>query len=226
MGRRPHQYGAGEGGAQLMASDFHSVALQSVLEHPLSRPEEEIAHSILDFSRCQVSSIRPQRSALAAMVISPDVPNPFAGAASVTGGSLNIKVYFPRAEQPAGQFLNLAASASATVEDVIALALWTYWEKHWLPELNPSRARDIDVAGSWKRWRGKIRNFKFDSYAVVRSPRNLSEKQKIEKQVTRFKFLSPPAVALNKRPSRVYSLPALEARAHDVNPPNSFSKLP
>ncbi|KAJ7676061.1 hypothetical protein DFH06DRAFT_673845 [Mycena polygramma] len=216
-----------------------AVGLESVLEHPVSRPEVEIAHSILDFSRCQVGSIRPHRSALSAMVNSPDVPNPFAGAAAaVTGGSLNIKVYFPRAEQPAGQLLDLALSASATVEDVIALALWTYWEKHWLPELNPSRARDIDVA-SWillvpgkdgvvnKRIaQSKIRNFKFDSYAVVRSPKNVSEKQKIEKQVTRFKALSPPVVALNKRHNRVYSLPVLEAHPKDVNQPNSFSKLP
>ncbi|KAJ7637547.1 hypothetical protein DFH06DRAFT_645537 [Mycena polygramma] len=183
-----------------------AAEFQPVLEHSpsLDGAEDTSAHSLLDFSRCKVGSLRPRRSALSAMVTSPNVRNPFAGvASSVTGGSLCIKVYFPRAQQPAGQLLHLALSPSATVEDVIALALWTYWEQHWLPKLNPSSTKDIDVA-SWillvpgkdgvvnKRIaQSKIRNFKFDKYAVVRSPRNLAEKQRIEKQVSRFTLLSP-----------------------------------
>jgi hypothetical protein len=76
------------------------------------------------------------------------LPNPFAAVAPITGGPLNIKIYFPRAEQPSGQLLELALPRKATIEDAIALALWTYWERHWLPELNVSRPRDIDVT-SW-----------------------------------------------------------------------------
>lgn len=130
-----------------------AIGLESVLERPLSRPEEPdgenmIAYSLLDFSRCQVGSIKPHTSALSAMVTSRHLPNPFAAVAPITGGPLNIKIYFPRAEQPSGQLLELALPRKATIEDAIALALWTYWERHWLPELNVSRPRDIDVT-SW-----------------------------------------------------------------------------
>ncbi|KAF7365556.1 CRIM domain-containing protein [Mycena venus] len=175
-----------------------AIGLETVLEHPVSQPEEnEVAHSLLNFSRCHVGSIKPRRSVLSAMVASQRLPNPFTGAAPVEGGPLNIKVYFPRAEQPSGKLLELALPATATVEDAIALALWTYWEKLWLPKLDASRARDTDIA-SWimlvpgedgkvnrRIAQNKISRFKFDQYAIVRLPHSLSEKQRIEKQINR-----------------------------------------
>lgn len=132
-----------------------ALDLGSVLEQPTWRPEDAggenmIAHSLLDFSRRPVSSIQTHKSALSAMA-SQRMPNPFAVVASmaeVGGGSLAIAVCFPHAKQPTGQLLDLQLPGNATVEDAIALALWTYWDKHWLPELNASKARDTDIS-SW-----------------------------------------------------------------------------
>ncbi|KAJ7037723.1 hypothetical protein C8F04DRAFT_395354 [Mycena alexandri] len=185
-----------------------AIGLESVLEHPLARPEDTasdgvVAHSLLDFSRRQVSSIRPHSSALSAMVTS-HLPNPFSSVAPLAGGPTNIKVYFPRATQPSGQLLALTLPATATVEDAIALGLWMYWEKHWLPRLDASNARDTSIdswimlvpgkdavvnkriAQSSRRFTlsltqlttilsGKIASFHFDNFAIVRSPRNSLE---------------------------------------------------
>ncbi|KAJ6584508.1 hypothetical protein B0H19DRAFT_1105346 [Mycena capillaripes] len=213
-----------------------AIGLENVLEHPLSRPQDTSvesaeAHSLLDFSRCQVGSIKPHKSALSALVTSPSVPNPFTGVAPVTGGPLNIKVYFPRAKQPSGHLLDLSLPGDATIEEAIALALWKYWEKHWLPKLDPSRTRDTDPA-SWimlvpgkdgvinKRIaQHKIVHFKFDKYAIVRAPRNLAEKKKVEKQVSEFRLAPPPPTLDNKRHPRARSLPSMPAS----KPPISFA---
>ncbi|KAJ7083019.1 hypothetical protein C8R44DRAFT_58767 [Mycena epipterygia] len=200
-----------------------------------------IAHSLLDFSRRPVSSIQTHKSALSAMA-SQRIPNPFAVVASmaeVGGGSLAIAVCFPHAKQPTGQLLDLQLPGNATVEDAIALALWTYWEKCWLPELDVSKARDTDIA-SWimlvpgkdgvvnKRIaQSKMKSFNFDKYAIVRSPRNLSEKQKIQSQVAKFRRVSTPTVTVSdKRHIRQYSLPILGSTSKVPDAQVSFSKLP
>ncbi|KAJ7223883.1 hypothetical protein B0H12DRAFT_286590 [Mycena haematopus] len=220
-----------------------AIGLETVLEHPNSRQgtgdENLTAYSLLDFSRRHVPSIEPRPSALSAMATSHHLSNPFASVALLEGGPSNIKVYFPHAEQPYGQLLQLALPAIATVEDAIALALWTYWEKFWLPKLDASRARDTDIT-SWimlvpgkdgvvdKRIaQTKITNFNFDKYAIVRSPRSQYEKRKIENQVTKFRLVSsPPATADNKRHIRHHSLPTLQSRSKRPDAPVSFSKLP
>ncbi|KAJ7109087.1 hypothetical protein C8R43DRAFT_182864 [Mycena crocata] len=174
-----------------------AIGLQSVLEHPIdhledANSENTMAHSLLDFSRRQVGSIKPCKSALSALAISQHVTtNPFTAVAPMveaTGSSFKIEVYFPHAEQPSGQLLDLILPTKATVEDAIALALWTYWEKRWLPELDASKSRDTSVE-SWimlvpgkdgvvsrRVAQNKMARFKFDKYAVVRSPRNISER--------------------------------------------------
>jgi hypothetical protein len=126
------------------------------MEEPISQPENAqstenmVAYSLLDFSRRQVASIKPRKSVLSDMVTSRPVPNPFRcmEAQNAETGSLNIDVYFPHAQQPAGQLLVLTLPVNATVEDAITSALWAYWEKRWLPELDASKARDTNIA-SW-----------------------------------------------------------------------------
>ncbi|KAF8129124.1 hypothetical protein K438DRAFT_878672 [Mycena galopus ATCC 62051] len=236
-----------------------AAGLETVLEQP--RPDgtrdENVAYSLLDFSRCHVPSIKPRKSVLSAMVTSQHLANPFTSVAPTTGGPLNIKVYFPRAQQPYGQLLELALPAIATVEDAIALALWSYWEKLWLPKLDVSRPRDTDVT-SWimlvpgkdgvvnKRIaQSKMANFKFEAYAIVRSPRNQSESKShavsrtldgvsrfhieriIENQANKFRLVSsPPATTDNKRHNRQYSMPILKSSSRGADAPVSLSKLP
>ncbi|KAJ7681524.1 hypothetical protein B0H17DRAFT_1138421 [Mycena rosella] len=244
-----------------------ALRLETVLEHPTSPldaagSENAVAHSLLNFSRRQVHSIQPHQSALSAMVTSHHIRNPFAAIVPVaelfgSSGSLTVEVYFPHAEQPTGQLLVLRLAANAIVEDVIALALWTYWEKRWLPELDVSKARDIDVT-SWimlvpgkdgvvnKRIAqslclhfvlpsyhtddlpGKIAHFKFDKFAIVRSPRSISEKRKIEMQVSNFRRDSPPPVTVpvpERRHNRHHSLSILKSRSERPDAV-SVSKLP
>lgn len=127
-----------------------AAGLETVVEHPLDGTSGEamMPCSLLDFSRRQVPSIKPRTSALSALVTAQYSSNPFAGVAPASGGPSHIKVYFPHAKQPSGQLLELALPAIATVEDAIALALWTYYEKLWLPKLDESSPRDTDIA-SW-----------------------------------------------------------------------------
>ncbi|KAJ7163015.1 hypothetical protein C8R46DRAFT_333069 [Mycena filopes] len=194
-----------------------------------------LAYSQLDFSRRQVSSIRPRSSTL-----SPRLTNPFTFVAPGRDARIKIKVYFPRAVQPTGQLLELPLPATATVEDAIALGLWTYWEKHWLPGLDASNPRDTAV-DSWimlvpgkdgvinrRIAQNKIASFQFDTFAIVRSPQNMSEKRQIEKQIARFK-LSPPTPATtssNNRHLRHRSLPVFTQPSRTPTGPSSLSKLP
>ncbi|KAJ7465153.1 hypothetical protein FB451DRAFT_1262810 [Mycena latifolia] len=178
------------------------------------------------------------------MVTSQHIPNPFAAAAptaEVIGSpsSRTIEVYFPHAAQPKGQMLALRLAANATVEDAIALALWTYWEKRWLPELNASKPRDTNIA-SWimlvpgkdgavnrRIAQNKMSRFNFDNYAIVRAPRNLSEKHKIQMQVANFIRDSPsPATTPERHHTRPHSLPLFKSGSEGRDAPISFSKLP
>ncbi|KAF7357449.1 CRIM domain-containing protein [Mycena sanguinolenta] len=221
-----------------------AIGLETVLEQPNSRhgtgTENVMAYSLLDFSRRQVPSIEPHSSALSAMVTSHHSSNPFACVAPLAGGPSTIEVYFPHAEQPYGKLLELTLPATATVEDAIALALWTYWDKFWLPQLEASR-KDTDIS-SWimlvpgkdgeinKRIaQTKIANFNFDKYAIVRSPRSRHEKQKIENQISKFKqhvVSSSRTTTNNKRHMRHHSLPVLQSGSKRHDAPVSLSKLP
>ncbi|KAJ7727385.1 hypothetical protein B0H16DRAFT_258020 [Mycena metata] len=220
-----------------------AIGLESVLEHPPGRREDTasdgvVAHSLLDFSRRQVSSIRPHSSALSAMVTS-HLPNPFSSVAPLAGGPTKIKVYFPRATQPSGQLLELALPANAKVEDAIALGLWTYWGKHWLPRLDASNARDTSI-DSWimlvpgkdgvvnKRIaQSKIASFQFENFAIVRSPRNSSEMHQVQKQISRFKLSTPPpATSSNNRHLRHRSVPIFKSQPRTPDVAFSLSKLP
>jgi hypothetical protein len=165
-----------------------------------------IAHSLLDFSRRQVASIKPHHSALSAMATARS-PNPFGAAAAAaqagpSSGTLTIQVYFPHVVQPCGQCLDLTVHSNARVEDVVGLALWTYWEKRWLPEIDAANERDTNVE-TWimlvpnkegvvkkriaqsmlrcfvlitnSQVPDKMSKFNFDKYAIVRAPRSISE---------------------------------------------------
>ncbi|KAJ7166295.1 hypothetical protein C8R43DRAFT_189908 [Mycena crocata] len=194
-----------------------------VLENPLSQREglgskDAMPCSLLDFSRHQVGSIKPRKSTLSARVAW-HMANPFSAVVPTesTANSLNIVVYFPHAAEPSGELLDLILPANATVEDAIALALWTYWDKHWLPELDPGKVRDTSV-DSWimlvpgkdgvvnrRIAQNKLRRFNFDKYAVLRSPRNKSEMREVETQIANFR----PVYSLqtDKRHIRWRSLP-------------------
>ncbi|KAJ6480092.1 hypothetical protein DFH09DRAFT_427446 [Mycena vulgaris] len=229
-----------------------ALGLESVLEEPISESRLEsgdsgcmVAHSLLDFSRRQVGSIKPHKSALSTVVTSLQIPNPFAAEAQWeaigSSSSLTIQVYFPHTENPTGQLLALSLPANSTVEDAIALALWTYWERRWLPALDASKARDTNIA-SWimlvpgkngavnKRIaQSKMGHFNFDKYAIVRSPRNLHEKQKVQMQISSFERVPPPPVTVpekSKRHIRHHSLPILKLGSGRLDAPVSFSRLP
>ncbi|KAJ6451629.1 hypothetical protein C8R45DRAFT_1041907 [Mycena sanguinolenta] len=222
-----------------------AVGLETVLEHPNSRNgtgnDSTVAYSLLDFSRRQVPSIERRSSALSAMVTSHHLSNPFASVAPLGGGPSNIEIYFPHAEQPYGEFLELSLPATATVEDAIALALWTYWDKFWLPKLSEASRKDTDIS-SWimlvpgkdgvvnKRIaQTKIANFNFDKYAIVRSPRNKYDKQEIENQISKFRHHAVRSLRRtfdNKGHARHHSLPVLQPGSKRRDAPVSFSKLP
>ncbi|KAJ7766502.1 hypothetical protein DFH07DRAFT_1058629 [Mycena maculata] len=224
-----------------------AIGLESVLEHPISPihdagSDDVVAHSLLDFSRRQVSSIKPHKSALSAMVSSKPVANPFAAllaGVEATDSFFKIRVYFPHAEQPYGQLLDLTLPANATVEDAITAGLFWYWERRWLPELDAAKTRDTDIA-SWimlvpgkdgvvnKRIaQNKIARFNVDECAIVRSPRSLAEKQKIQRQVTKFRLVSPPLVTnTDKRHARQNSLPVFKSASKGPDAPVSLSILP
>ncbi|KAJ7243758.1 hypothetical protein C8J57DRAFT_1365795 [Mycena rebaudengoi] len=173
-----------------------ALNVESMFEDPTppvhgSGANATIAHSLLDFSRRQVASIKPHHSALSAMATARS-PNPFGAAAAAaqagpSSGTLTIQVYFPHVVQPCGQCLDLTVHSNARVEDVVGLALWTYWEKRWLPEIDAANERDTNVE-TWimlvpnkegvvkKRIaQNKMSKFNFDKYAIVRAPRSISE---------------------------------------------------
>ncbi|KAJ7205985.1 hypothetical protein GGX14DRAFT_397264 [Mycena pura] len=225
-----------------------AMSLESVIDPShlaVGTGSEGVAYSLLSFSRREVRAIQPHASALTAAMA--QRPNPFdAAVAGVGEGPLQVRVCFPHAAQPAEQLLALALPASATVEDAIARALWTYWERGWLPALDLDEARDTDLSEWVMLVRGtdgvmnkriartKMEHYDFDVYAIVRKPKTNTEKRKIQMQIANFRLLSPPPASLqqqnDKRHNRQCSLPTLAFKSgslsKSVKGPMSFSKLP
>ncbi|KAG1836273.1 stress-activated map kinase interacting protein 1-domain-containing protein [Suillus subalutaceus] len=91
--------------------------------------------SDMTFTRKPVAPARPHASALTAILVSSGGPaNPFSELYETA--SVDVKVFFPHAEEPRGEHVTLNVRKDATIEEVIGFALWTYWDERWLPELN------------------------------------------------------------------------------------------
>ncbi|KAF7293984.1 CRIM domain-containing protein [Mycena kentingensis (nom. inval.)] len=233
---------------------YAAMGLESVLEHPPSPTDDAghpaaAAYSILDFSRRRVGAICPHDSALtAALAQATARPNPFDAAVAAGGdaeGTLRLRVCFPHAHEPVAQAMALSVPQDATVEDVIARALSTYWVQRWLPALDERAERDVDV-GQWvmlvpgkdgvveKRIAcAKISQYKYDLFTIVRKPTTHEEKRHIQKQIRRFDLLSPPPLVQHHKPThshgRNYSMPThvtLSSRPRNVDGPLSYSRLP
>jgi target of rapamycin complex 2 subunit MAPKAP1 len=105
----------------------------------------------MSFSRQNVPPIRPQRSALTAVLASSGhSTNPFAELYAAISGraetaSMNVRVFFPHAHQPPGRAMDLNVRKDATVEEVIGFALWNYWEEGWLPKLDEGKSGDDET---------------------------------------------------------------------------------
>ncbi|KAF9239245.1 stress-activated map kinase interacting protein 1-domain-containing protein [Melanogaster broomeanus] len=159
----------------------------SISQSILVAPTSDIA-----FTRLQVTPVRPQVSALSAMLASTGgSANPFSelyGSISGRGesASMDVKVFFPHARQPKGKVMLLNVRRDATVEEVIGFTLWSYWEEGWLPKLNEG-VREDDPKLSGIGWimriaeddgevdedfpppdrTGKISKFNFDAFAIL-----------------------------------------------------------
>ncbi|KAJ6586586.1 hypothetical protein B0H10DRAFT_2168041 [Mycena sp. CBHHK59/15] len=111
----------------------------------------------MSFGRKKVAPLpsRPQRSALAAMLVSSgESTNPFAELYAAVSGrgegaSTNVQVYFPSARAPRGQAMDLNVRKDATVEEVIGFALWTYCEEGWLPKLDEGMESGDEEKEKW-----------------------------------------------------------------------------
>lgn len=96
----------------------------------------------MTFTRKRIQPIRPQSSALSALLrSSTSGTNPFGEMYAAISGrgesqSTNVQLFFPHARSPAGTAMDLNVRKDATVEEVIGFALWTYWEEGWLPKLD------------------------------------------------------------------------------------------
>ena len=122
--------------------------------HALLDPTEP--HSLLTFPRLPVAPVKPQSSALTAEILNLGVTdNPFADyktfAAPAEGDSephLDVRVYFPYAQQPHSQHMKLTLKQNATVQGLIGLALCTYYERAWLPVI-PSEQVESRRLSNW-----------------------------------------------------------------------------
>ncbi|KAJ7600254.1 hypothetical protein C8J56DRAFT_5772 [Mycena floridula] len=127
----------------------HAMALSGVLEEYNDEPEESItpapSHSMLSFSRRSVAPIKcPEQSGLTTLFMNPTANhnnafNDLMRLSIPTTESLpavNVQVYFPYAEAPHSEMMNLSLKRNATVKDLIGLALWNYWKHSWSPQLS------------------------------------------------------------------------------------------
>ncbi|CAK5269859.1 unnamed protein product, partial [Mycena citricolor] len=225
---------------------YAAIAHETVLEQPRS-PDgmaHEVAHSALDFTHRRIeSAARPHSSALTPMFASSSpCANPFPRPPKPPPtDSLPVSVYFPHTAQPSNQIMCLSVELTATVEDVISAALWTYCRKRWLPKLDPGKDQDVDV-GSWivlvpgkdgavnKRiakgvcvgLANKICKFRFAAYAIVRAPRDYADKKEIELQLARFRAVMPASD--RRSPVPPFSRPPVTTQVMDH--PLSYRKLP
>ncbi|KAL0574190.1 Component of a membrane-bound complex containing the Tor2p kinase [Marasmius crinis-equi] len=130
------------------------MKMSGILETPPSEDTDwgqSRAYSVLDFSRRDVrpiadTSTRP--SGLTRLLDSPSAPimNPFSHLVRSSRlrspleddpePMIAITVYFPHAEAPYGASLVLELHEEARVDELVGLALWSYWEKGWFPQLS------------------------------------------------------------------------------------------
>ncbi|KAG1831079.1 stress-activated map kinase interacting protein 1-domain-containing protein [Suillus variegatus] len=178
------------------------------------------APSDMTFTRRPVAPASPHTSALTAILASSGgSTNPFSelyGAISGRGetASVDVKVYFPHATEPHGEYVTLNVRKDATIEEVIGFALWTYWDERWQPELNAG-VKDDDPKLSAIGWvmriaeddgevdedfpppdrTGKISKFGFEAFAILAAtPLQIQQNEQLESKIQR-------------RPSRVMAAP-------------------
>ncbi|KAF5362896.1 hypothetical protein D9758_007044 [Tetrapyrgos nigripes] len=138
--------------------------IPSYVDEPISSP-----HSLLSFNRKAVPSMPPQpsESGLTTLLNSPIPPivNPFSNLMSPppSGDDLMaVRVYCPHADNPVGKPLEFKIEREADVERLMGLALWTYWERAWLPPLPVNHTEDLRLpttrkSHSIKASNGKLR---------------------------------------------------------------------
>jgi hypothetical protein len=104
----------------------------------------------ITFARRPVPPLRPVQSSLTAMLASSGgSANPFSelyGAISgrAEAATIKVTVFFPHARESFRRPMELSARKDATVEEIIGLSLWTYWEQGWLPRLDEGLSGEED----------------------------------------------------------------------------------
>jgi hypothetical protein len=115
--------------------------------------------------RRPVLPVQPQESALSVMLATNGITtrssNPFSDIHHRMMYAFNtdivdtkeVRIYFPQATGPKGSLhMDFAVPKHTTVKDVIAYALWTYWEKYWEPPLGKAQAELVDPCLSTTGW--------------------------------------------------------------------------
>ncbi|KAG7088768.1 hypothetical protein E1B28_012734 [Marasmius oreades] len=153
-----------------------AMKMSGVLEQPLSEVEsdDDVAYSVLDFTRRDVRPLSTDSSPSQSSEMSgltkllnapaPPITNPYSENVRLTmlkssqgDDRLKITVFFPHAESPAGKSMVLDLHEEASIEELIGMGLWTYWENGWIPQLSinhtdsytPKHSRK-SVASGWK----------------------------------------------------------------------------
>jgi target of rapamycin complex 2 subunit MAPKAP1 len=104
------------------------------------------------FTRKPVAPARTGKSALTAMLAAENddtSENPFTELYSAISGrsepdSMNVQVFFPHAQKPAGKALKLNVRKDASMEEVLGFALWSYWEEGWQPRIDEGLSGEDD----------------------------------------------------------------------------------
>ncbi|KIK93169.1 hypothetical protein PAXRUDRAFT_829224 [Paxillus rubicundulus Ve08.2h10] len=197
----------------------------------ISQPITDAPALDITFTRRNVTPVRPQVSALSAVLASTGgSANPFSelyGAISGRGesASMDVKVFFPHARQPTGKAMILNVRRDATVEEVIGFSLWSFWEEGWLPKLNEGvDESDPKLCGMGWIMRiaeddgevdedfpppdraGKISKFNFDAFAVLAAtPLQIQQNEQLESKIQR----RPSRVMAARKKVDVLSVPGL-----------------
>ncbi|TFK22392.1 hypothetical protein FA15DRAFT_671597 [Coprinopsis marcescibilis] len=190
----------------------------------------------LSFAKKTPPQAKAHISALSSMLASTgNSSNPFTemyGAISGRGesASTTVRVYFPRANRPAGKAMELNVRKDASVEEVIGYALWNYWEEGWLPKLDEGLGDDdtkrehmLSAVGWILRIAeddgevdddfpppdrmGKITKFNSDAYAILEaSATQIQQNEILESKIQR----RPSRTMASKKPERL-NIPVLTA---------------
>jgi hypothetical protein len=139
--KRPDAPARSRGDSSTSTTSTH--AHSPSLTQPPPSPEKLVV-------RRKVPPLKPLTSSLSALLASSgSSSNPFAEMYATISGrgesaATNVQIYFPHARQPQGKAMDLNVRRDATVEEVIGFALWSYWEKGWLPKLDEGLAGEDD----------------------------------------------------------------------------------